>query len=424
MKKIYNITEYGAVEGGEVYCTEAIQKAIDAAAQAQGEVLIPAGTYLTASVFLHSNMSLRMEKGAVLLGTTDESAYPLIHTRISGVEMEWPAGVLNVFDAENVHIYGAGIVDGQGEIFWHKFWGEDMKGGMLADYEKKGLRAFLDFDCLRPRNVIVARCKNVKLEDFHSVRSGYWNVHVYYSEQVEIRRLKIYDNYGPSTDGIDIDSCKHVLVEECEVSCNDDAICLKSGRDGDGLRVNRICEDVVVQNCRLRDGHCGITLGSETSGGIRNVILQNIVSERTLFGLRLKSSRQRGGVLEQVTAENLTMIDVMEPIDFEFDWFPAFNYNELPEGQEGGIPERWRALTKPVPEDKALPEAKDIVVRNVTATFSKEDPRSSIAFRIQGNKEKPFRNFRFENMQIQAKEFGVIRNIEDFTFVNVKVTNN
>ena len=420
MSKIISIADHGAVPGGEVLCTAAIQSAIDAAG-AGDTVLIPAGVWLSGAVFLHSRMTLRFEEGAELRGTTDESCYPILPTRVAGVEMDWPAALVNANDCEELCICGPGVINGQGEHWWYKYWGDDFNGGMRKGYLEKGLMGFLDYDCLRVRNLIVMNGKNITLEDFHSTRSGFWNVHVCYCENVTIRGLQIYENHGPSTDGIDIDSSRHVLVENCVVACNDDNVCIKAGRDADGLRVARPCEDVLVQNCVFPKGH-GLTLGSETSGGIRNITMRNITFNGNMIGFRLKSARKRGGIIENILVENLTMTDVGWPFRFEFDWYPAYSYSAIPEDWEGEIPQRWHTLSLPVDPELGLPEAKNITIRNVTATLSPEYDGPSLAFDIEGIPEKPFRDFLFENVKIEAKTFGVIRHTKNLRFVDVDVS--
>ena len=163
MSKIISIADHGAVPGGEVLCTAAIQSAIDAAG-AGDTVLIPAGVWLSGAVFLHSRMTLRFEEGAELRGTTDESCYPILPTRVAGVEMDWPAGLVNANDCEELRICGPGVINGQGEHWWYKYWGDDFNGGMRKGYLEKGLMGFLDYDCLRVRNLIVMNGKNITLE--------------------------------------------------------------------------------------------------------------------------------------------------------------------------------------------------------------------------------------------------------------------
>lgn len=409
----FNVLSFGACKDGTSLATKEIQAAIEAAAKCEGEVYLPAGTYVTGALFLKSNLSFHLEKGAVLLGTTKEEEYPFVFSRVAGVEMEWPAGILNILYESNVRVYGEGTIDGQGEYWWKKYWGEDRLGGMRKEYEAQGLRWAVDYDCTRTRNIIVFESKDVVLEGFSCIRSGFWNVHLCYSENVTVKNLTIDQNQGPSTDGIDIDSCKRVLVENCTISCNDDNICIKSGRDADGLRVNRICEDILIQNCKLFLG-AGITLGSETSGGMRNIAIRNITFDGTQCGFRLKSARTRGGTLEQVTVENLEMLDVAYPFSFQFNWNPAYSYCEIPKEYKGEIPKRWSLLTGKVSEADGMPHAKNIIIHGVNAKCRKDYEGVSEAFDIEGFEDAPLQNFTFEDIVIEAKSFGRIQGIQNF----------
>lgn len=415
-----DIRDFGAVEGGNICCTRAIQTAIGEAAKYGEDVYIPRGGWLTGSLFLKSRMGLYLEEGAVLLGIMEEEAYPFISTRVAGIEMYWPAGVVNIMDAEQVKIYGNGTIDGQGEFWWKKYWGTDRHGGMRREYEKQGLRWAVDYDCFRARNVIVYNSRDIRLEGFCSKRSGFWNIHICYSGQVTINDIKISENNGPSTDGIDIDSCKDVLIENCCISCNDDNICIKSGRDADGLRVNRPCEDVTVRNCTLFDGE-GITIGSETSGGMRRIQIQNIDLKGTRNGLRLKSAKTRGGVIEDIMVENLNMKDVQHPFTFQLNWYPEYSYCQIPEYYKGKIPDYWEVLTKKVKPEQGIPHARNIVMKKFKACLSLGSSVESEAFDIQGLEEAPFENFTFEDVTIQAKKFGCISGIRNLKLKRVEV---
>jgi polygalacturonase len=420
MRKQLNIRQYGAIEGGKHLCTKAIQMAIDDAATCGGQVYVPSGIYLTGALFLKSNTSLYLSEGAVLLGTNCEDQYPIVSGRVAGIEMDWPAAVINVRDATDVRISGPGVIDGQGEYWWEKYWGKDRRGGMRASYEKKGLRWAVDYDCFRVRNVVVLNSENINLEGFHSKRSGFWNIHICYSSNVTVREIQISDNHGPSTDGIDIDSCNHVLIEKCVISCNDDNICVKSGRDADGLRTARICENVTIQNCTIYEGE-GITLGSETSGGIRNIRILNNRYKGTKNGFRLKSAKTRGGVIENITVENLHMLDVAHPFSFQFNWYPKYSYCEIPQDYKGEIPNYWQKLVQKVPAEQGIPHARNITVKNVTATLQEKYDGESEAFCIEGLEEKPLENITFEEVNIQAKKFGRIINVSGIHFNQVKI---
>ena len=167
----------------------------------------------------------------------DLAAYPIMPTRVAGIEMDWPAALINVYQQPNVRISGKGTIDGNGKIWWDKYW--KMR---REEYEPKGLRWAVDYDCQRPRLIQIYKSSDVRLEGLTLKRPGFWTVHICYSQQVTVDGVTIRNNTearGPSTDGIDIDSSSGVTVQHCDIECNDDAICLKAGRDADGLRVNR-----------------------------------------------------------------------------------------------------------------------------------------------------------------------------------------
>ena len=420
-ESFFDITEYGAVPDGKTLCTKAFEQAVSAAAECGGTVRVPEGTFLTGAVFLKSNMKLYLAEGSVILGTNEESEYPIVESRVAGVEMSWPAALLNVRDGENVVIYGEGCLDGQGEYWWRKYWGEDRKGGMRAAYEKEGLRWAVDYDCFRVRNIQIFRCKNVKLEGFTSRRPGFWNVHLCYSSELLVSGLTICDGMGPSTDGVDIDSCQGVVVEKCKISCNDDSICVKSGRDADGLRVNRICQNILIQECEILTGS-GVTIGSETSGGARNITIRNLKYHGTDCGFRLKSARTRGGVIEDVLVENLKMVNVKYPFSMCLDWNPSYSYCEIPKDYQGEIPEHWRRLAIPVPEEKGIPQVKNLIIRNVISENEPDYAGISRAFDVSAFPEHPITHVTMENIKIQAKEFGKISGIKDWKLVNVEIT--
>lgn len=403
-------------ENSEV--TACIQHVIDELDEGD-TLVIRKGVYLTGALFLKSHMKLHLEEGAVLLGVQKEAAYPLRSSRVAGIEMEWPAGVLNILHATDVTIEGKGIIDGQGEVWWKKYWGEDKHSGMRKIYEEQGLRWAVDYDCTRVRNVIVFDSNNIVIQGIHSVRSGFWNIHLCYSRNVLVENVTISENYGPSTDGIDVDSCEHVLIKGCDIDCNDDNICIKSGRDADGLRVNRICEDVEIRNCMIRKGE-GITLGSETSGGMRNIRILDNTFEGTTAGFRLKSALTRGGTLQNVLVDGMKMLNVRTPFNFQFNWYPTYSYCKIPEGYRGAIGSNWAKLCGEVTKEDGLPHARDFVIRNVNSEYERVNEYSE-AFNIQGILESPFENFHFEHIRIKASSLGKIQGIKDFTWSDVNL---
>ncbi|WP_462409512.1 glycoside hydrolase family 28 protein [Neobacillus sp. Marseille-QA0830] len=413
--KYFNVCEYGAIGDGKTRATEAIQTAIDDAAESGGTVVFDPGIYLTGSLFVKSNVELRIDEGVEIRGIVDESAYPEMWSRVAGVEMNWPAGLINVFHQKNVKITGKGLLNGQGEYWWKKYWGEDKLGGMRKFYEAQGLRWAVDYDCKRPRMIIVHESSEVELSGLSLIRSPFWNVHICYSHHIQVNGLTITDSKGPSTDGVDIDSSEHVLVENCFVDCNDDNLCIKAGRDYDGLRVKRPCQDVTVRNCVLGHGE-GITIGSETSGDIRNIEFYNIKANKTNNGFRLKSAKTRGGLIENIIVHDIEMTDVAHPLIFELNWHPKYSYCEIPVDYKGEVPEHWKVLAKKVnPPELGIPEFKNMEIFNLKASDAK------VAFAVAAFLEKPIHHVNFHDIEIYAKGAGYIKNIKDWKMNNVRL---
>jgi polygalacturonase len=202
----------------------------------------------------------------------------LVTTRVAGIDMPWPAGIINIHRCQNVQISGTGTIDGQGAIWWESFLGRDGRGGMLQTYAAQGLRWVVDYDCQRPRNLVVYESDTILLQDFTSRESGFWNLHLCYSRRLRVQNLTIANSCGPSTDGIDVDSCEQVLIEGCTVSCNDDNICVKAGR-GSGRAEGRASRDVVIRHCTLLRGS-GITSAAKPPAA-----LNALPSNRTAFAV-------------------------------------------------------------------------------------------------------------------------------------------
>ncbi|MBW7455352.1 glycoside hydrolase family 28 protein [Paenibacillus sepulcri] len=417
--EVFLVNDYGAAADGDTLATASIQEAIDAAWGAGGgRIEFAPGSYLTGALFLKSNVQLHLAEGVVLRGAAGEEDYPELWSRVAGIEMNWYSALINICGQENASITGKGTIDGQGNCWWDKYW------SMRKVYTEQGLRWVVDYDCKRPRNIQVIDSSRIELKDFTSLRSGFWNVHICYSEHVTVSGLTIRDNQGPSTDGIDIDSSSHVLVENCFIDCNDDNLCIKAGRDADGLRVNRPAEDIVIRNCITGAG-AGITLGSETSGGIRNVEIYNIKSVGTSNGLRFKSARNRGGLIENIRVHNLDMIDVRNPFGFLLNWNPSYSYAQIPETWEGEVPVHWQVLAEPVlPEQRGIPEFRNVEIANVTVRnnlLPGSGRPVSYAFEVEAYPEKPISGIRLSNILIESHAAGTISHAKDWTMNDVVI---
>ncbi len=413
---VFKVTDYGAVNDGQTLATKAIQAAIDACtAQGGGVVIFEPGGYLTGSIFVKAGVTLRLDKDVTILGSQDLADYPEIDTRVAGIEMRWPAALINVLDQDNVAITGAGNVHAKGKPFWEKYW------TMRRDeYEPKGLRWIVDYDCKRPRTLLVSRSTNVTLKDITLKQAGFWTVHILYSKHVTVDGLVIRNNVdgsGPSTDGIDIDSSSFVLVQNCDIDCNDDNFCLKAGRDWDGLRVNRPTEYVVIRDCISRKGGGLITCGSETSGGIRHLLAYHLKAEGTGVGLRFKSAKTRGGTVEDIHFRDIEMTGVGTVVQVAMDWNPSYSYSSLPEGYDPNtIPPHWKTMLQKVePPEKGIPEVKDVYFADIRVT----DARTAI--NVSGMPESIVKNFRFEDVQIEARSAGRIANAQGWRFGDVEI---
>ena len=404
---------FGAVGDGVALCTTAIQAAIDEAHEHGGAVRFDPGIYLTGALFLKSAVTLHLDKSVRLLGSHDPAAYPILPTRVAGIETPWPAALINVYREKNVRLEGEGTIDGDGKVWWEAYW------RLRRAYDPRGLRWAADYDCQRPRLIQIFESANVSLANLTLTRSGFWTVHICYSENVRVADIVIRNNEGgrgPSTDGIDIDSSRHVLVERADIACNDDAICIKAGRDWDGLRVARPTEDVVIRDCVVRDAAAGVTFGSETSGGFRDIEVSGLrAGFPVAVGIRFKSSRTRGGTIENIRIRDVHLQDVPTVFRVDFDWNPAYSLPTIPDGV-ADIPPIWRTLVEPVSREQGLPKINDVDVRNVVAVGAR------LGFDAASFPEAPMRRFRFEGLRLDVREAGSIANAEDWTFADCEIT--
>lgn len=395
---------------GQTVCTKEIQQAIDECTAAGGGIVeFKPGQYVTGSLFIKSNVNFHVSKEVTLLGVQDDAAWPLVHTRAAGIEMNWPAAMLNVRDQQNVSITGEGSVNARGEYWWKKFWAAE------HGYVKKGLRWAVDYDVGRPHLLQIYQSRDVTVQGLTFVDSPFWTLHPVLSQHVTIKDCTVKNGKGPSTDGINIDSSAFVLVENCVVSCNDDCFSFKAGINADGLRVNLPVQYSMFRNCTSRSGLGGITLGSDMSGGIRHCEAKGIKMIKTLRGIRFKSAAVRGGLVEDVFIHDVQMEKVGTAIEMTLNWFPKFSYPKLPDNRND-IPPHWRIIAEPVPAEKGIPTWRDIIITDVRGVDSKTGISAS------GLPQRPMSHFQLERIAIDAKTAGGIRYAKDWVIKDVRIT--
>ena len=328
----FSIIQYGAVSDGSL-CTEAFRKAIEAChAAGGGMVTVPADTFLTGAIHLLSNVNLHLKEGAVVRFSTNPEDYlPVVLTRSEGMELYNYSPLIYAFRQENIAITGKGVLDGQAsqENWWtwrgrEQFgWKEGMPSGhdpesfpRLFEMSEKGVpveeRVFGEGAYLRPSFIQPYQCKNILIEDITLINPPMWMLHPVLSENLTIRGVKLFSHGAPNGDGCDPECCRDVLIEGCVFNTGDDCIALKSGRNRQGYEAGIPTENVIIRKCTMKDGHGGITLGSELSGGIRNVFAYDcdMNSPNLARAIRLKSNRYRGGVVENIFFRNIRVGEV------------------------------------------------------------------------------------------------------------------
>lgn len=411
-KKVWNVLDYGADPNGVFLCHQAFQKAIDdCSAYGGGLVLVPLGHYHMGSIFLKDNVHLKLRFGVKIYASMNLSDYPVGPSRIAGIEMDWPLALINVRNASNVKISGKAEISGRGAPFWSSFL------LMKKHYEEQDLRWILDYDCQRPRMLVLENAKNCQVQDVLLKESPFWTVQILYSKHITVDGILIR-NYieglkAPSSDGIDIDSSSYILIQNCDVESQDDNLCLKAGRDADGLEVNRPCCFVYFKNNRVSKGAALVTFGSETSGGIHDIVVSGLRGENTPWGIKFKSARNRGGFIKNIYIEKVNIRNTPFVFEFSMNWNPKYSYCQLPEAFSGfEIPDYWHRLLKKVsPPERGLCHLSDVRIQDV-----KVEGKCWKAFRVESFKEAPIENFSFENMEINTEIGGEIANAKNWQF--------
>ncbi|HWA75864.1 MAG TPA: glycoside hydrolase family 28 protein [Polyangiaceae bacterium] len=379
----FDIKAFGAVADGQTKNTAAFARAIEAASQAGGgTVLVPEGRWLTGPIHLRSNIELRLSKGAELLFSQDFADYlPPVFTRWEGLEVYNYSPLVYARDCQNVAITGEGTLNGQGAAWWPWKKTQQATAARLYELATAGVppeqRVLAAEGGLRPSFIQTVGCKNVLVEGVTIQNGPMWTIHPVYSENVIVRRVTVRTE-GPNNDGLNPDSSRNVLVEDSFFSTGDDCIVIKSGLNEDGWRVGKPSENIIVRRIHGERGHGGVVIGSEMSGGVRNVSVTDSEFIGTDRGLRIKSMRGRGGVVENVYYENVRHRDIGMMV---VEMTTAYASSTL------------------VPKTDKPPIFRNIFVKNVTAEGAKS------AAEISGLSEVPIENLSFEQVRI-ASEAG------------------
>jgi polygalacturonase len=399
--RVLDIRDFGAVADGATLNTESINEAIAACeAAGGGTVLIPAGLWLTGPIRLRSDVNLHATEGATIrFSTRFEDYLPVVLTRWEGVEVYNYSPLIYANNADNIAITGSGTFDGQGEAWfpmrpWQKadretLWNSEADGIPVEE------RIYgTEEGALRPAMVQPFNCTNVLIEGPTFTRSPFWVIHPVYCDRLIIRNVTV-DSHGVNNDAVDLDSCSNSLVERCDFTVGDDAVAIKSGRDADGWRVGRPSEKIIVRHISSTSGHGGLVIGSELSGGARNILFHDIYLKDTVTGLRIKSKIGRGGVIEDIWFRDIVITGLREKPAF---WLDALYASHTVQ-----------------PATKTLTEFRNIHVEDLTSWGGYR------SVEIGAYADQPVENITLENVFITAEEGLVLENATGVTFNKVNI---
>ena len=410
----FNVLNYGAKKDGTTKDTKAIKDAIDAAAaQGGGTIYFPPGTYLTGPIHFKSNITIFIDAGAVIKFSTDYDDYlPMVKSRWEGtVNMNF-SPLFYGYKVENIAIIGRGTIDGQGQKWWkfeEKVRNEYDKTGKVKENTKwqemhRKLNAGVDdpgtwnwksAHFLRPPFIQPFMCSNILIQGITIKNSPFWNITPTFCKNVTVDGVTIESPAdSPNTDGIDPSSCSQVRIANCFINVGDDCIAIKSGRDADGRKYGVPSEDITITNCTMLNGHGGVVIGSEMSGGVKRVTISNCVFDGTDRGIRIKTMRGRGASVEGVRVDNIVMRHIKRE---------AFMVNMEYKKSE------------PEPLSDRTPALKDFHYSNITVESAKT------AGFILGLDERHANNITFDDININADNGFTIKKADDIEFHNVRV---
>lgn len=437
------LSDFGADATGSRLSTEAFAKAVEALTQqGGGHLIVPAGVWLTGPIVLKSNIDLHLEMGAVIQFAADETLYPIIKTSFEGLDTRRCQSPLSANGAENISITGRGVIDGNGQYWrpvkkakvseshWKQllavpgsvvmpgdYWAPTAsyaKGHEGADLNVPTAKTDAEFEAihrfLRPVMISLVSCKNVLLQGVIFQNSPAWNIHPLMCENIIIDNVLARNpSYAQNGDALDLESCKNALILNSKFDAGDDGICIKSGKDADGRRRGVPCENVVVSGCTVFAGHGGFVVGSEMSGGVRNFKVQNCQFLGTDVGLRFKSTRGRGGIVENIFIDGITMTDISTyALTFNM-YYGGKSVSEVL--AEGGT----QPKVEPKPVTEETPIFRNIDIRNVVCH------RAGIAMEFNGLPEMPIDGIHLRDIYISARKDAEFNYANDITKDNVVI---
>lgn len=437
------IADYGAKGDGSSLCTEAFAKAIDALSkQGGGRLVVPQGVWFTGPIVLKSNINLHLEKGAIILFTPDINEYPIIKTSFEGLDTRRCQSPISGVGLTNVAITGQGVIDGNGE-YWRplkrmkvtesqwksitsrggafrdkNYWApyaETLLGEKLSDMnvpqtlktdeEWESIKPFL-----RPVMVSLVKCKNVWLQGVIFQNSPAWNLHPLMCENLLVESVQVRNpSYAQNGDGIDVESCKNTLIVNSTFDVGDDGICVKSGKDADGRKRGIPTENLIINGCTVFKGHGGFVVGSEMSGGVKNVAVSDCQFLGTDVGLRFKSKRGRGGIVENIYIKNVSMFDIVtDAVTFDLYYGGKSAVEDLEDGKNVEV--------KKMPVDETTPQFRNIDIEDVVCRGARR------ALYFNGLPEMPIKNITLKNIHISAKHDAEFHYSEGIKKENVQIT--
>ena len=416
LNKNYNIKDYGAIADGKTLNTAAFAKAIKACAEnGGGKVIVPDGKFLTGPIHLESNVNLHLADKAEILFSTDSKLYPLVHTSFEGTEVMNYSPLIYAKNKTNVAITGKGILNGQAnkENWWpwcgSKNYGwekgkpsqmEKLNRDRLVEMGEIGTpvveRVFGEGHYLRPNFVEFFECNTVLIKEVTIINAPFWVLHPIKSNNVIVDGVTV-NSHGPNNDGCDPEYSQNVIIKNCTFNTGDDCIAIKSGRDADGRRVGIPSKNIIVQNCKMIDGHGGVVMGSEISAGVNNVFVENCVMDSPNLdrAIRIKTNSKRGGTTEDIYVRNLKVGTVKEcvlKLNMFYDVYGA---------QAGNF----------------IPTIRNVYLENITVQNG-----GKFGVLALGYKESPITNITLKNVVIQKVDSVYsLKNVKDIKFINTYI---